>query len=447
VTTAAGAARTLCVLDTLPCLLEDARPLLERAARTATDPTLRDRATLIVARYAEAMGDVESARSTLRALVGRVRGQGTRLECSAWFNVAWVACTHGEHLPSLTFARRALELMPRAGDARGEALVRICRADVYAALDDAERFAAEMAAAESIARTLPPALAAPLAFTIEQSRAAEFVHRGEAQAALDALDRARAIDPGTVEDDNRGRRWHLLRADALVVLGRTKEAAAVLARARAMGPFRDVDDVDLAFAGIRYRLAHGGPAAAWSPAESVLAMLDGVGAARVAPARRATMVSDLARLLEDAKAPPALVECAWDMAARAVLAAIRRVSEDLDAHPELALPHPEDLAPMRDHARRSAEGRAPLFEAAARAWRADHAAGDAVLDEIVGPAGAIHVCAWCLRLRRGDGAWLPLTGFAPPAGSPRLLHGTCDGCAGGIRGDIDRSATRRKSQF
>jgi len=284
-------------------------------------------------------------------------------------------------------------------------------------------------------------------FALAQSRAGERVRQGDAAAALAALDRAEAADPGSVADDVRGRRWHSIRAQALVALGRTAEALSTLARARSMGPVHDVDDVSLAMAGVRVRAAQGGVIAGWSPAESVLAMLDGTNALRVGPALRATLASDLARFLDGAQAPPSLVETAWDIAARAVLAAIRRVSEDLDAHPELGMPDLEDLAALRDHARRGAERHWPLAAAAARAWRADHESGDLVLDEIAGRAGAIHVCVWCLRIRRGDGAWLPLsTGFAPPAGSPRLLHGTCSDCSGGIRGDVDRSAARRKSQ-
>ena len=70
--------------------------------------------------------DTEVARQqweSLRALLGRVRGQGSRVECFAWFNLAWIACTHGEHLTALTFARCALDRMLLQRAVRGHANV------------------------------------------------------------------------------------------------------------------------------------------------------------------------------------------------------------------------------------------------------------------------------------------------------------------------------------
>ncbi len=76
-----------------------------------------------------------------------------------------------------------------------------------------------------------------------------------------------------------------------------------------------------------------------------------------------------------------------------------------------------------------------LLDGAAGALARTGVEGRRLLSSLTSADGLVRVCAWCRRVARSEGPWLPLGHYLPPAGPLRMTHGICPDCQVSIRAE------------
>lgn len=435
-----GVERLRCVVEHLEWLHPDAAPLVARAADACRDEKVQMRALALHARFLGAAGEAAEARRVLRTLVSWTRGSGTREECSACFNLAWHAQDGDEPLTALAYARRAIELMPSVGDARGLGLAHLARARVFAAIGDGERFAVEAAAVEAIVAELAPPDANHLQFAFALLRASAAIASRRVADARAALAECVEREPEIREQPGRGRAF--LHLEGLVALaeGRVDEADRALERAAHGDPDAMCEDIDVAFSRLQVQAIRRGFPSTAAEAERILDAYVARGRSALSPDTRARRFSDVAAWLDVACADVGVRARAWDLATEAVLDAVARTERELEELDDLLHAHADDLIAVREYAARADLTRESVVQAAGRAWKQEFArGGDGLLQRLSDAPDRVLLCAWCARMRVADGRWLPLAMYVPVEGPGQLTHGICETCERSVRG----SATPR----
>lgn len=133
----------------------------------------------------------------------------------------------------------------------------------------------------------------------------------------------------------------------------------------------------------------------------------------------------LAALVAEHFADDELTRRTYDLAGAAIVRRAVEIERDFSDLLELADPHPEDRASLVAFRARFREEKGAFLSSVARILGTD-CAGGAFLRP--GDDSLTRVCAWCLRLHRDDGTWLPIAHFLAETDDGRVTHGICDGC-------------------
>jgi hypothetical protein len=120
-----------------------------------------------------------------------------------------------------------------------------------------------------------------------------------------------------------------------------------------------------------------------------------------------------------------LARRAYDLAGGAVVRRALEIERSMLELPELADPHPEDVASLAAWRARWQRDKSRFLQAVAHLLCA--AGGDAFLR--ADDDGLLRVCAWCLSVRRPGGAWMPFGHLVSGEADDRVTHGICAPCS------------------
>jgi hypothetical protein len=199
-------------------------------------------------------------------------------------------------------------------------------------------------------------------------------------------------------------------------------ASAALARANAPTPSAGLPAL---FVETQCALATDGPAEAFHTALGAAAGIESMARSSHEPSHVVQAASRLAELVADRCADGELARRLLDAAVAAVLRRAEQLDRVADEFPELAPACADDEAALAAYRGRFRDARGSLLAAVARVL-AGATEGGAFLRTL--DNGLLCVCAWCLRVRRRDGAWTPLGHFVDDGG-PSVTHGVCGDCA------------------
>ncbi|GAA2151621.1 AAA family ATPase [Actinomadura napierensis] len=172
---------------------------------------------------------LEEARAELRTLIYGVRQRGVvESLCLSQFCMSQVEIHRGRCRQALSLARQSLDLAEDSGLSQGPSWYALALAEAAGGDLDRALAAAEQALQHS--ESDGDLLFLPRALHAEAQVRLQF---GDAAGAVRILDRVRRMENGQGLGDPAVRRWHADLADALAGVGRTREAADVLAEARA----------------------------------------------------------------------------------------------------------------------------------------------------------------------------------------------------------------------
>lgn len=172
---------------------------------------------------------LQEARNELRALIYGVRQRGVvESLCLSQFCMSQVEIHRGRCRQALSLARQSLGLAEDSGLSQGPswyalALAEAAGGDLERALTAAEQ-ALQHSESDGDLLFLPRAL---------HAEAQVRLRLGDAAAAVRILERVRLMETSQGLGDPAVRRWHADLADALVAVGRARDAADVLSEARA----------------------------------------------------------------------------------------------------------------------------------------------------------------------------------------------------------------------
>jgi len=114
---------------------------------------------------------------------------------------------------------------------------------------------------------------------------------------------------------------------------------------------------------------------------------------------------------------------AFDQAATEILRRLAEAAAAKDDLPELQGATEEDWQIHEESQQRLFAEQRELMDTVAELWRPGHPAFELiVVDDLV------RLCAWCRRLQRRDGEWIPASGYVPSTPAVSVSHGICEGC-------------------
>ncbi|HEY3481412.1 MAG TPA: helix-turn-helix transcriptional regulator, partial [Streptomyces sp.] len=171
---------------------------------------------------------LDDARTELRALVYTVRHRGSAESlCQCLSGLAQVEIHRGRCERALDLAHQSLRVTEEGGLSQGPAWYTVALAEAAGGCPDRALSAAERARRHS--EDDDDQLFLPRALHAEGHVR---LLRGEAAAAVDALQRVRLLELGQGQGDPAVRRWQADLAEALVRVGSTDEAAQLVAETR-----------------------------------------------------------------------------------------------------------------------------------------------------------------------------------------------------------------------
>jgi hypothetical protein len=400
-------------------------PADERGMTVAGAPAVSD-----VSRHEEALargraeqnaGDEISAERRFLEVLAATRGSGADVGFIALANLAGLYMRQGRESESLLLARRlVVASASRKPHVRAWARQTLCMA--FANIDDWPRLAAELPLFErEVDGCSGPAVAvyvrASLALgahvalrlgTLEEARVAH-------EKLVASLDEA--------AQSNTRLFTELMGAEIEQRDGRLPEAMAAARRARshAETPIEAMSPVAVE---AECLVELEGPGRTRELVREALDAADACAMTAHAPSHLVEAAPKLAELVVGRCDDADLARRAYDMAAAAIVLRAAEIERALVDLPELAALERDDEAALAGFRARFHAGRRRFIAAVSKRR------GRPIVGFFEsGVVGIVTVCAWCLRVRRGDGAWLPLGHFVHVGDRRHVTHGMCAACA------------------
>ena len=390
------------------------------------DPDLAKTSALIGAECAVDRADVATAERTLMALLAAERGRGTALERRLCGSLAETYRRLTRDFEVLLLARRALAIVVPGTLPRQTAAMWYRVADALGGLGEWPAFRDALDEMERVLATVPPDTEIPLRRRLAVQRIRHAVRTGDLAAAerevadferLIALPAPETADP----------RWFdMIRASIAVQTGRLDDAQRLLDAVRARPASRaGVDPL------LQYELEYALAARRLDEARDIARRMLDVVETRGEEFGTGSALLWASRAVEVATvhAPdPALARRAFDAAGRTILRRIEEVDRVMRLLPELSTSEPEDRAFLIASRARFQQEQARLLDGVAEFLRAHLDAVADLLPRFDTSEAFVSVCAWCRRVARPDGTWLPVGHSLPRQGPLRLTHGICPDC-------------------
>lgn len=390
-------------------------------AETTVDvPRLQD--ALARARADEMAGDEAGAESVYRAVLAASRDSGTLVAWIALANLTGLFQRQGRESETLILIRRLIDGAGAFEPFRG-VWARQARCMALANIEAWEHLALELPIFESAIPGCPEPHATIFVRSSQALRAALALEAG-------SLDDARAAHAALVArlDDtaapNTRRFTLLIGADVEFRSRQFPEAlrAAREARAHVSGPVEALASI-VVEAECLVHLEE--PDAAHLLVREALEAIDASPLPPRAPALLVKAGPRLAALVAEHFDDDILTRRTYDLAGAAIMRRTVEIERDFAELPELADPHPDDRAALAAFRARFRESKSVFLNAVARILGHGCPGGTFLRP---GDDALTRVCAWCLRLHRDDGTWLPIAHFLAETDHGRVTHGICDRC-------------------
>lgn len=374
------------------------------------------------ARADENSGDEGGAERVYRAVLAETRGTGTLVAWIALANLTGLFQRQGRESESLILIRRLIDGAGAFEPFRA-VWARQAQCMALANIEEWERLSAELPRFEAAIPGCPEPHATIFTRSSQALRAVFAIHWG-------TLDEARAAHATLVARldgsaaPNTLRFTHLIGAD-IELRSRQFEAALRAAREARGHASGAVEAIASVVVEAECLVALGLTDEAHVLVREALDDLARAPRPQRAPALLVKAGPRLAALVAEHFADDELTRRTYDLAGAAIVRRAVEIERDFSDLPELADPHPEDRASLVAFRARFREEKGAFLNSVARILGTDCAGGACLRP---GDDSLTRVCAWCLRLHRDDGTWLPIAHFLAETDDGRVTHGICDGC-------------------
>lgn len=403
------------------------------AAKLAvTDGDFARYAGVVVAECAADRGAWDDAEARLTSALAVERGRTTVLEGRICSSLAQVYRAQGRDYEGLMLARRAVAVADVTGPDTARALAAFRVVDTLKTLCEWEACDVVLERFEAALRRLPEGEGVVLRRRLAHHRTLQAVRRGDlpaARHALGDLDRLLALpDPDPADP-----RWFLaLRAEVALNAGDLAEARRHLDACDAA----TTTELSVVVGGeleVQWAVAAGRLDAARASATRILEVLEHEGLASMGAGYTLQYTGFLATQFAGPLAAPDLAARAYDVAGAAMILRIRQLDDAVRRLPEVTAISDADRALLAASRQRFVREQRALLDGAAGALARTGVEGRRLLSSLTSADGLVRVCAWCRRVARSEGPWLPLGHYLPPAGPLRMTHGICPDCQVSIR--------------
>jgi len=391
------------------------------------DDFARRQETLAQARALENAGDQAGAERGFREVLDATRGSGHVVAWTALANLTGLFMRQGRESECLLLTRRLVDGAAALEPFRGAwARQALCMA--LANIEDWARLSQELARFEAAVPGCPPPHSVVFGRSVQALRATVALHHGsldEAHAAHETL--LASLDESTAP--NTRRFVHLIGAEVALRGRRLPDAlaSARLARPFAASPMEAVSGVVVE---AECLLELDGADAARAVVRGVLDEIDASPTAERTPAHLVKAGPALGELVAERCGDDVLARRTYDLAGAAVVRRAVEIERALTDLPELADAHPDDDASLAAFRARFRDEMARYLDGVARLL-VERSGAEAFLRPQ--HDGFVRICAWCLRVDRRDGTWLPVGHLFADGAQSRVTHGICGSCAAIIR--------------
>ncbi len=342
------------------------------------------------------------------------------IEASALYEFAMgLICLHRAFEASVV-CRRLLERVRETGDREFLAAIRMSLAASYSLLEDWGRYDEISAALDADLAHVTPVMKKAIRTDLAILRTDTAARRGDLDETIRRLDVLAETRPSVID-------WTLaLRALVHVRRGDHPEARKVLDEAGSrpaplpwLRPWlvvlRLLTDVAL------------DPPEDWR--DRVTALLDGAVSRQpdFCLAEEAGVLGLLAKVLEE-RGFTEEARRAYGGVATKVIEALRHSIQTWEDRPGFLELDAEDRRTHSDHVRRLRQEHEDVSGAVSILLLSAFAQDDPEIGGLYGEDDLLHVCAWCGRVRTGDGRWIPVGPDLPVRAPFQATHGVCADC-------------------